>query len=58
MMENVVIRGKEAADFPGIYALVKEAFATARVSDDTEQNFVTQPRSGRVKKCGGDNQLL
>lgn len=47
MTENVVIRAEETADFAGIYALVKEAFATARVSDGTEQDFVTRLRSGR-----------
>lgn len=47
MAENVVIRPEKAADFPEIYTLVKEAFATARVSDGTEQDFVTRLRSGR-----------
>lgn len=47
MAENVVIRPEKAADFSEIYTLVKEAFATARVSDGMEQDFVTQLRSGR-----------
>ena len=38
------IRKAEERDFPVIYSLVKEAFATARVSDGTEQDYVNRLR--------------
>lgn len=38
------IRQAREGDFPAIYALVRAAFATARVSDGTEQDFVLELR--------------
>ena len=40
----MTIRTAREADFPAIYALVQTAFATARVSDGTEQDFVLELR--------------
>ncbi|MDL2267258.1 N-acetyltransferase [Desulfovibrio sp. OttesenSCG-928-G15] len=45
-MASCLIRPERAEEFARIYELVKEAFATARVSDGTEQDFVNQLRAG------------
>lgn len=39
------IRQATASDFPAIYDLVKTAFQTAKVSDGTEQDFVSALRA-------------
>ncbi|WP_295936195.1 N-acetyltransferase [uncultured Alistipes sp.] len=41
-----VIRPELPEEFPTIYALVKEAFRTAQVSDGDEQDFVDRLRAG------------
>lgn len=40
----MMIRQATTEDYPGIYALVKQAFKTAQVSDGKEQDFVTELR--------------
>ena len=40
----MTIRTAREADFPAIRALVQAAFATAKVSDGTEQDFVLELR--------------
>ncbi len=40
----MTIRQAQAGDFPEIYSLVQTAFATAKVSDGTEQDFVLELR--------------
>lgn len=42
----MTIRTAREADFPAIRALVQAAFATAKVSDGTEQDFVLELRRG------------
>ena len=41
------IRRERLEDFDGIYRFVKEAFATARVSDGTEQDYVNRLRASK-----------
>lgn len=43
---SIRIRQADPADYGHIYALVREAFKTAPVSDGTEQDFVLKLRSG------------
>lgn len=43
----MIIRPETEADYPAIYNFVKTAFATAKVKDGTEQEFVNQLRAGR-----------
>lgn len=43
---SVTIRPEKPEEFAAIYDLVKLAFATARVSDGSEQDFVDQLRAG------------
>lgn len=45
-MPSLTIRPERPEEFSTIYAFVKEAFSTARVSDGTEQDFVNSLRSG------------
>lgn len=44
--DGIHIRPERPEEFPAIYALVKTAFATARVSDGSEQDFVNSLRAG------------
>lgn len=43
----VTVRPETPCDFPAVYRLVREAFATAEVSDGTEQDFVERLRASR-----------
>ena len=40
----MTIRPAQAGDYSEIYSLVQTAFATAKVSDGTEQDFVLELR--------------
>ena len=40
----MTIRPAQAGDYSQIYSLVQTAFATAKVSDGTEQDFVLELR--------------
>lgn len=43
----MLIRQEKEQDFAAIYDLVKKAFATAKVSNGDEQNFVTRLRASK-----------
>jgi predicted N-acetyltransferase YhbS len=45
-MHELVIRAETPAEYPAIYALVREAFRTAPAADGDEQDFVVQLRAG------------
>lgn len=47
MMHGYSIRPERPDDFPAIFTFVKEAFATAKVKDGTEQHFVDRLRAGK-----------
>ncbi len=45
-MRGITFRPEEEKDFPAIRVLVRDAFATARVADGDEQDFVEALRAG------------
>ncbi len=45
-MNEYAIRPERREEFPAVYSLVREAFASARISDGDEQDFVERLRAG------------
>ena len=59
----MVIREEQTENFPEIYDFVQTAFATAKVADGKEQEFVNQLRAGegylpRLALCAWEGQEL
>lgn len=49
---SIIIRQERPADYEEIYALVKEAFATADFSDGTEADYLNEVRFSDCRTHG------